>query len=166
MFDPDIVLPDALDLPIDQLAGEGVEAVILDLENTLVRYKAETLPPEVIAFLDRAHGAGFRVGVVSNSPRAWVTKTLADHDIPYVGMAAKPRRSGFRRVLAALDAKPETAVHVGDQVITDVYGAHRMGMKAVLVDPIGPEGPVSTQIQRRILMPILRLTRRMVGRGR
>lgn len=162
-FDPDFTFASALDIPIDDLAASGTKALVLDLENTLVKYKAESLPDEVVAFLDRAHEAGLAVGVVSNSPRAWVEATLQSHDIPYVGMAAKPRKSGFLRVLGKLGQAPANAVHAGDQIITDVYGAHRIGMRAIYIEPIGPEGPISTHIQRKVLMPILNAVRRIVG---
>lgn len=162
-FDPDYRYSTALDIPIEELAEAGTKALILDLENTLVRYKAESLPEDVVEFLDRAHRAGLAVGVVSNSPRNWVEATLRSHEIPFVGMAAKPRKSGFMRVLGMLGVAPGNAAHAGDQIITDVYGAHRIGMTAIYIEPIGPEGPLSTHIQRKVLMPILNFVRRLAG---
>lgn len=161
-FDPDYSYATALEIPIEELAANGTEALILDLENTLVRYKSETLPENVVEFLDRARQAGLKVGIVSNSPRNWVESTLRSHEIPYVGMAAKPRKSGFMRVLGVLGVAPGNAAHAGDQIITDVYGAHRIGMTAIYIDPIGPEGPLSTHIQRKVLMPILTAVRRLL----
>lgn len=162
-FDPDYSYSKALDIPLEELAAAGTKALVLDLENTLVKYKSESLPEDVVEFLDRAHKAGLAVGVVSNSPRNWVESTLRSHDIPFVGMAAKPRKSGFMRVLGSLGVAPDSAAHAGDQIITDIYGAHRIGMTAIYIDPIGPEGPLSTHIQRKVLMPILNAVRRLVG---
>ncbi|RIK04354.1 MAG: hypothetical protein DCC49_13490, partial [Acidobacteria bacterium] len=54
MFDPDFSYSQALDIPIEELAATGTRALILDLENTLVRYKSESLPADIVEFLDRA----------------------------------------------------------------------------------------------------------------
>jgi len=48
--------------------------------------------------------------------------------------AAKPHREIFLRGLAAVDASPERAVHVGDDYWADVVGAREIGIRPVLVD--------------------------------
>ncbi len=45
---------------------------------------------------------------------------------------AKPRPEPFHRTLDLLGAQPEEAAHVGDLPETDLLGARRVGMKAVL----------------------------------
>ena len=48
-------------------------------------------------------------------------------------VVGKPSRAYFEAALAALDARPEDAVMVGDDVESDVGGAKRLGMRGVLV---------------------------------
>lgn len=151
------------EIPLDELVAFGLKAIVFDLENTLVRYKATSLPGQVVDFLDRARDAGLSIGVVSNSPRKWVEETLNLHDIPYVGLAAKPRKRGFQRILDEIGQSPANSIHAGDQVITDVYGAHRIGMQAIYIRPLGTEGPISTHLQRKVLVPFLNFARRLVG---
>jgi putative hydrolase of the HAD superfamily len=43
----------------------------------------------------------------------------------------KPSPQIFRAALAALGARPQTTVHVGDRLREDVDGAHAVGMRAV-----------------------------------
>lgn len=161
-FDPELHLSDVHRLPVDELAASGIKGLVFDLENTLVKYKAESLPPDVIELLDRARSTGMKVGIVSNSLRSWVDAVLAEHDIAYVGLAAKPRKKGFLKVLREMGVQPEEAFFAGDQLITDIYGAHRLGIRAALIDPIGPEGPPTTHIQRRMLVPVLNAARRLL----
>lgn len=44
----------------------------------------------------------------------------------------KPAPTAFLRTLAALEAQPEEAVHIGDLPETDLKGARQVGMRAVL----------------------------------
>jgi HAD superfamily phosphatase (TIGR01668 family) len=158
MFQPDIRTRSATDLDPRSLRDEfKTTHVIFDLENTLVPYKSPSLTEDARRIIDRIRQAGLEVSIVSNSPRSWVAGVLEGEGIRYVGMAAKPRKSGFVEVLRACGSDPSNTLHVGDQLITDVYGAHRMGMKAALVDPLTERGPLTTHIQRRILVPVLRL---------
>jgi putative hydrolase of the HAD superfamily len=53
--------------------------------------------------------------------------------------AGKPDERAFQAVLDALDVSPDEAVHVGDQVESDVEGATSAGLSAVQV--LYPDGP-------------------------
>ena len=48
----------------------------------------------------------------------------------------KPLSSGFKRALALVEGSVEDSVMVGDQLFTDVVGAHLIGMPAYLVAPL------------------------------
>ncbi|XP_033100618.1 haloacid dehalogenase-like hydrolase domain-containing protein 2 [Anneissia japonica] len=48
-------------------------------------------------------------------------------------VVGKPRESFFLSALKTIDCKPEEAVMIGDDVIGDVEGANKIGMKGILV---------------------------------
>ncbi|UCD92628.1 MAG: HAD family hydrolase [Methanobacteriota archaeon] len=49
----------------------------------------------------------------------------------------KPQTNIFARTLGALDVKPKNSVHVGDDVVNDVFAARKVGMKGILYDKDG-----------------------------
>jgi len=55
-----------------------------------------------------------------------------------VEVVGKPSPHLFRRACAALGVEPTQAVMIGDNPATDVLGARRLGMSAVLVQPGSP----------------------------
>ena len=66
-----------------------------------------------------------------------VTRRLSEAlGIPYEGHAGKPKSGGFRRALARMNAAPEEAAIVGDQIFTDILGGNRAGVLTLLVHPI------------------------------
>jgi len=62
----------------------------------------------------------------------------------------KPTRRPYLDTLEALGVDPQAAVFVGDDPDTDLLGAHRVGMKSILVarkdaDGIEPPFPLGSQ---------------------
>lgn len=56
---------------------------------------------------------------------------------------AKPSLQIFNKALTCLNVKPGNAVHVGDRLDSDIYGAKRMGMKAIWIRrTIHPDEPL------------------------
>lgn len=89
-------------------ADRGLRVVLVT--NTLFRGDAEVLEDWRGFGLHDAIG-----GVVSSHSVGW----------------RKPHPAIFRRALEIADVRPEEAFHVGDRLWEDVYGAKRLGMRAV-----------------------------------
>ena len=60
----------------------------------------------------------------------------------------KPLTIGFKRALQKLNRKPEEAIILGDQVLTDVLGAKSFGVMSVLVKPISKTDAFKTRVNR------------------
>lgn len=147
---------DPADLPFEKIAAEGAKAVLFDLENTLI-------PPggpftddgrEIVA---RARAAGLLVGVVSNASASWVKTELDREGIPFVAPAGKPGPQAFLKACAVLGIDPSDAVYAGDQMITDVLGSQRVGMRAILLRPRYTDEPFSARFQRAVVRVLLKL---------
>ena len=150
------------DIDLEKLRAEGVTGIICDLDNTLVGARVPSATPELAAWLERVRAMGFRVIIVSNNRRARVSRFAEPHGIPYIYSARKPVRTAFRKALALLGVEAGQAVVIGDQLLTDVLGARRTGLRVILVRPIAPaEESVFTRVNRLIERAALRrLTRR------
>lgn len=76
-------------------------------------------------------------------------------DLPIVAKALKPLPFGFRRALGVVGGTPEDTVMVGDQLFTDIVGAHLVGMKGYLVRPLVDADLAHTLLARRVEERIL-----------
>ena len=155
-IEPWMRVPSAVDIPFERLAAEGVRAVLFDLENTLIPPGG----PFTAAGRDavaKARAAGLRVGVVSNASAAWVRAELDHEGIPFVAPAGKPGRAAFERGCALVDGSVSDTVFVGDQLITDVLGSQRAGMRAILVPPRFSGEGRSARFQRHVARFVLRV---------
>lgn len=153
---PDEVVPSVSDIPPESLIQQGIQAVLLDLDNTLVPWQKVDVPDAVRQWIQAMKEAGLRLCLVSNTRRRRRLEILAKElGIAYVPKAFKPRRYGLRQALEQLQATPRQAVMIGDQIFTDVWGGNRMGMRTILVMPMARREFIGTKVSRlleRILL--------------
>lgn len=143
---------------IADLKGRGIRVLLLDLDNTLVRWQGWDIPPEVAAWVKEALAQGMKICIVSNTRTPKRLRALSESlGVPYVRRGSKPRRVGFREALKLLDAQPNEAAVIGDQVFTDVLGGNRLGALTVLVRPMHRREFFGTKISRLFERVILRL---------
>jgi HAD superfamily phosphatase (TIGR01668 family) len=157
---PDEVVSSVTDIHPAQLVERGIQAVLLDLDNTLVPWQKVDVPDAVRQWIEAMKAAGLCLCLVSNTRRRRRLEVLAKElGIAYVPKAFKPRRYGLRQALAQLQSTPERAVMIGDQIFTDVWGGNRMGMHTILVLPMARREFIGTKVSRlleRILLWVYR----------
>ena len=136
---PDAVSPRVTAIAPEALTASGIQAVIVDLDNTLTPWNDRRCDPEVAGWLQRMQAAGLRVCIVSNNGPERVRGFLAAAglDLPWIAHAGKPRRRAYQRALQCLGVTADGTAAVGDQVFTDVLGGKRAGLFTVLVTPLG-----------------------------
>jgi len=138
-FCPCLRARSVLDVTPEFLDGRGIRALILDLDNTLVPWREGTPPPEVRAWARALASRGVRACIVSNTHRGERLRQVAGAlGMFWVPSGMKPRRSGFRRALAAMGAAPEETAVIGDQLLTDVWGGNRLGLLTICVERLAP----------------------------
>lgn len=143
-------------VPYAQLARDGVRAVLFDLENTLIP-PGGPFTPDGRAIVSAVRDAGMGIGVVSNCSASWVRPVLDAEGIPFVAPAGKPSPRAFLEGCRMLQVDPADAVYVGDQVITDILGAQRAGMRGILLQPRYTSEALSSKAQRALVRLIERV---------
>jgi uncharacterized protein len=130
------------DIAFGELWERGFQALVIDLDNTLVGYKLLEPTPEVAAWIRGAQAAGFSIAIVSNNVRAWVSSIATNLSIvTYVHRAFKPLPFGIVRAVRQLRVTRDKVVVIGDQLFTDILAAKLVGVAAILTDPIVAHEP-------------------------
>lgn len=118
------------------LLGHGFHFVLLDVDNTILTRDTHEVPRDVGLWLARARDAGLSFCLVSNNWHEGVYELADRLSLPIVAKAVKPLPPAFLRALGKLDAKRSETVVIGDQLVTDVMGAHFLGMTAYMLAPL------------------------------
>jgi len=132
----------------DFFTKKGIRGLILDLDNTIIPWRAGDVGPETEELLKSFRESGLRLCIVSNALDKRVTGLLEPLGVPWVSRAAKPRRKPFLKALKILDTLPEETAVVGDQLFTDILGGNRLGLYTVLVVPMSKKEFVGTKLVR------------------
>lgn len=135
---PDDYASSIFDIDYNKLYSNGKRLILTDLDNTLISYKATEPTDELYKWKSELEGMGFEIIIVSNSGKKRVKHFANMLGIKYVNLSTKPLKRGFKKALkiASTKYKKEEVVVLGDQLLTDVYGAKRMKLSMVLVKAI------------------------------
>ncbi len=148
-FTPHLLVESVLDLTPTRLAALGIEALLLDVDCTLKRYRETSIPEPVAAWLAGLRAAGIEACLVSNGRGPRIGQCAQQLGLPFVSQACKPLPFGCRAGQRKLGVSPQHTAMVGDQVFADVVAARLSGLRSILVRPIHPEEePWFTRLKR------------------
>ena len=145
---PDFALEKAYDVTVDSLKKHGIKVVLVDLDNTLIAWNNPDGTPEMRQWLHDLRDAGIPVVVVSNNKYERVKRAVEKFGIEFEAFALKPFTFGINRALKRFNVQPHEVVMIGDQLMTDIRAAKRVGLKSVLVKPLIRSDSINTQINR------------------
>lgn len=158
---PDRVYPSVLEIEGAALAQRGITLLLADLDNTLAKYGQPGPDPAVLRWREDLRTAGVDLFLLSNSRKPIRVERYAQAlDIPYLGHAGKPKGDGFRAAMEQMGRTPAQTAMVGDQLFTDMLGAKRAGVLALMVEPVELKGNPGRYLRYALEEPFRALGRR------
>lgn len=146
-FVPDMYFKSIFDIDYDKLKSSGIKVLLYDFDNTIIEKGVNRVNDDIRnLFCDLK--SDFIIYVVSNSLNSSKLKVVCDSiGLFYIGNARKPFKFGYKK-LSFDDIGVDQIAMIGDQIITDVWGANRMGYCSVLIDPITNSEHIWTKVNR------------------
>ncbi|SEA22311.1 hypothetical protein SAMN02910384_01094 [Pseudobutyrivibrio sp. ACV-2] len=119
-----------------ELYNKGYRGVIFDVDNTLVPHNAPA-DDRAKALFKELHDIGFEALLLSNNkePRVKTFKEAVTY-CSYIYKANKPSAKGYQKAMAQMGTDETNTLFVGDQILTDIWGANRAGVHSILVKPV------------------------------
>lgn len=114
----------------------GMRNVLLDVDNTIFTRDTHEVPRDIGFWLAKARDAGVAFCLVSNNWHGGVYQLAGRLSLPIVAKAVKPLPPAFLIALRKIGAQRSNTLVIGDQLVTDVMGAHFLGMQAYLLAPL------------------------------
>ena len=148
IFCPDFRFDSIASIPVEWLKKQQVERVILDVDNTLLPRDEVQLDADVLNWLQLLRKNEIEIERLRKISEA--------AQIEAVSWAVKPMPWGFKRALKRFGRQQGKVLVIGDQLLTDVLGAKRMGFTVLWVRSLqGKEFPM-TRITRQIEKMLVR----------
>ena len=149
-FIPDMYQKSIYLVDYKKLKDKGIKVLLFDLDNTIIERDNYDLSSKAINFFDRLN-KDFIIYIISNSLNFDKLNDISKKlGVSYIGGSMKPLARGYKK-LKFKSIKNHQIAMIGDQLLTDVWGAKRMGYFAILIDPIKEEKElIFTKINRFI----------------
>lgn len=153
---PDKILPSVGDITPEMLIGEDVKGLVLDIDNTLAPRHVALPDESIIKWIKSMKKAGTKLYIISNNRTNRVTKFAKALGLPFRCNGLKPFPRAFHLAVREMGIDARYIVAVGDQIYTDVMGAHAAGIRAWLVMPMDPHENPFTRLRRQFEKPFLK----------
>ncbi|MCG0276393.1 MAG: YqeG family HAD IIIA-type phosphatase [Thermosediminibacteraceae bacterium] len=157
LFLPDFYVNDIFEIDFDCLRKKNIKAILIDLDNTLIPWNSDEIDDKLIEWIRCGKEKGIKFCIVSNNLARRIMACSKKLGIPAVTGAFKPGKKIFLKGMEITGTSIKETAFVGDQLFTDVLGAKRIGMMAILVKPISKNEFFWTKIIRRIERRIIEL---------
>lgn len=135
LLQPDQQVASIADISLDNLRNLGIRGILLDFDNTLVKWNSQSLPNQVIKWIKAAKKMGFSLCIVSNAISFRLQRIAQRLHIPFVPQACKPLTLGINKAIKLLKLNTSEVAMVGDQLFTDILAGSWNGMHTIWVRP-------------------------------
>ncbi len=129
---PDETAASSYEIDYNKLYKDGFKGIIYDIDNTLVAHDAPA-NEKAVALLHRVQEMGFKVCLLSNNKHPRVDLFNEKIGAYTVCEAGKPWRTGYLKAMEIMGTDPSDTIMIGDQILTDMWGANRTGVPCIMV---------------------------------
>ena len=142
------------EIPYDFFKDQGVNVLLVDLDNTLDSYRLLTPTDRALNYVNSLKEKGLKVVIVSNNRGKRVHSYAQAINCPCISSTRKPFSGKIKRFLRENGYKPEEVMLVGDQLMTDVLAAKGAHIRVILTEKIVKEDQFTTHFNRLLDRPI------------
>ena len=136
------------DISIDDLYHKGIKGILLDLDNTIVAWNEHDVSPAIYQWIQHGKQTGISFCLLSNSYTSRARRIANELDIHVIAPAFKPFPFGYQRAMSMLATTASNTVMIGDQLFTDMLGAHLLKINTIYVTPLSTTEFCLTRISR------------------
>lgn len=155
-FLPDYMFDKFDDVTPEFLLNMDIKYLLIDIDNTLAPYEEELPNERVISWFKSLEENGIKSVLVSNNHADRVELFNSKLGLPAFADCHKPSPKRLREYAKAIDAEIEKTSALGDQIFTDVWGAKKIGARAIIVPPIRDKKTLFFRFKRWLEKPFIR----------
>ncbi len=135
-FVPDIYQKSIYYINYDKLFKKGIRCILFDLDNTISPSHVNVPTKRLKKLFDELRDKGFKIIIMSNSPKHRIEPFKNYLNVDACSFSLKPRSNKYEKIMEKFSYKPTEIAAVGDQLITDIYGANKLDITSILVNPL------------------------------
>lgn len=138
-----------------KLKKSKIKCLLIDLDNTIAPPSVKTPTKKVIDLFEELKDMGFKIIIFANCPRNRVEEFKKVLGVDASALSFKPNKDKYLRIMEIYKYKPQDICAIGDQLVTDVYGANKLDILSILVNPVSTKdntvGKVTRKLENQII---------------
>ena len=154
---PDAYYENILKIDYQKLKKIGIEYIFFDIDNTIVPYREEKIEKKVLDLFKELK-KDFNIILFSNSSKKRVLKIANKLNIDAYYSSMKPLKKNYKKIVNMFSKSK--CLFVGDQFMTDVFGAKRNNLRVIFVDKLKEYEPLTTKFWRLLEKQYLKKCRK------
>lgn len=153
---PDFMFEKYSDVTPEFLRSHGITAILSDIDNTLAPYEMPEPDECIVRWVEELKQNGISIALISNNSKERVELFNKSLGLVAYADSGKPATKKLRRALADIGGTKENCAVLGDQLLTDVWSARNLGVRAIVVPPIRDKKTLFFRFKRALERPIVK----------
>lgn len=149
LFVPDKYYKTIYHIDYEKLYKQGIKCILFDLDNTLVPANVNKASRKLKKLFYDLKVIGFKIIIMSNSSKNRVSTFKNELLVDSIFLSNKPKPFKFEKIMQTYNLKENEIVLVGDELVTDIFGANRMEMLSIYVNPISDVNHYTSFINKK-----------------
>lgn len=147
---PDSYYKNIYEIDYNNLVKEKINTLLFDIDNTITYVDDITIPKQTIELFEKLKKQNFKILLISNNNEERVKPISEKLNLLAISNAGKPTTEAYDKALKKINSKKENAVAIGDQILSDIVGAKKYGIKAILVDQLSEDNNLQTGLAQKL----------------
>lgn len=148
-FKPNYYFKHYSDIKGNWLTKEGITTILSDIDSTLAPHN-ELGDESLLNWIGEMKKYGVEIICISNNTAERAKVFSEAHGIKAIGNCSKPNTTKIEEFIKKEEIDKKKVAVLGDQLFTDIWVGKRLGVKTVLVHPIGTHQPIGIKLKRII----------------
>lgn len=147
-FCPDYRVKSIFDISSKWLKRNGYLKVVVDMDNTLLPRDKNLVSPRALTWIRQMLQQRINVALITNDNGERVDAIIRQCNVGCIKRAGKPLPFCYKQIVKAFGGGK--ILFVGDELLTDVWGAKFSNHPVVLVESLGGKEKLWTRVLRKI----------------
>lgn len=147
-FMPDVYQKSIYYINYDKLYKKGIRCLLFDLDNTITPCHINKPTKRLGKLFDELKDKGFKIIILSNAPKYRIEEFKNTLNVDACAFSLKPKKNKYLKILEKFKYKHTEIACIGDQLLTDIYGANKLDFTSILVNPLTASDYSITWINR------------------
>ncbi len=141
---------DVYSINYQKLKDKKIKYLLFDIDNTIATNNESIPNDKTIKLFDKLKNDKFHLIILTNAIPSRALRFKRRLKVDTYFLSCKPLSINYKLIMKKYHLQKEEMAAIGDQLLTDIKGANKLGIMSILVDPIASNESIFTKINRII----------------